>query len=86
MCLLLLIVPDAILFYKELPWASEMSPSQPTAGSSCHCMLSPAQIAFENMLEWYIVYLVTNSVFLHVVVRTSLKNVISTSTSDTSKL
>ena len=42
MCLLLLRVPDTILFYKELLWVSEMSPSWPTAGSPCHCMLSPA--------------------------------------------
>jgi len=42
MCLLLLRAPEAILFCKELPQASEMSPSQPAAGSPCHGMLSPA--------------------------------------------
>jgi hypothetical protein len=43
MCLLLRRVPDAFVFYKELLRASEMSPSWPTTGNPCHCMLSPAQ-------------------------------------------
>ena len=42
MCFLLLRVSEAILFYKELLRASKMSPSWPTAGRPCHCMLSPA--------------------------------------------
>ena len=51
MCVLLLRVPNTILFYKELLQASEMSPSWPTAGSPCHCLLSPAIYLMDSDLE-----------------------------------
>lgn len=51
MCLLLLRAPEAILFCKELPQASEMSPSQPAAGSPCHGMLSPVLLFYIMCLE-----------------------------------
>ena len=36
--------------YKELPQTTEMSPSWPTTGSTCHCMLSPANIYRDSQL------------------------------------
>lgn len=41
-------VPDATVFYKELQWASETSPSWPAAGSPCHGMLSPARKNYKS--------------------------------------
>jgi hypothetical protein len=63
---------QTILFFKELPQASEMSSSQLTAGSPCHCMLPsaiPTEKWTQNLMHLCVIYptftfIIYNSVHL----------------------
>jgi hypothetical protein len=47
------------VFYKELLRATEMSPSRLTAGSPCHCMLSPAVFKGLSVSGWCLSFLLS---------------------------
>ena len=80
MCLLLLRVPVTIVFYKELPRASEICPSQPTAGSPCHGMLSPARNQHLYHSEMILEYIKTSLQYWYYLwLLISYRNIIITS-------